>query len=126
MVFAGVDQNPTNPYVSVDSPGGGIYWINITSSGYSDDIANPFGTATTKLSTANQDKIYGSAYFDIDASNISIVKYIRIIDDNDESAFAKTGSFYYRTKIYGDSSTATAGADIDAVKVLNHVRLISL
>jgi hypothetical protein len=49
-----------------------------------------------------------------------MVKYIRIIDDNAEDAYYNGVKY----DIYGDSSTATPGADIDTVKIFNHVRLI--
>lgn len=129
MVFAGLDNNPKNPYVNSTDTGDGISWINITCSGYSDEITNPFGTAGTKLSVPAQSKIYGSAYFDINNScitgPISMAKYLRIIDDNDESAFVSYGSNYYKTMIYGEASTSTAGADIYSVQILNHIKLIS-
>ena len=54
-----------------------------------------------------------------------MAKYIRIVDDNQESAFVTSGDGkYYKAMLYGESSTATAGADIDYVKVLNHVKLV--
>lgn len=128
MVFAGIDNDASDPYVQHGNEGAGISWVNITCSGTSAEngFANPLGTANTEI--ANEDKIYGSAYFDIKNSctgGISMVKYIRIVDDNDESAFVTDGTNFYKTMIYGEASTATAGADIDSVKVLNNVRLVS-
>lgn len=131
MVFAGIDNNPLNPYVQYDKPGDGISWINITCSGKSiDNIANPTGTAITD-NLFSQDKIYGSASFDIGDScitgvqkSVSMAKYIRIIDDNEETAFVNYNGNYYKTMTYGEASSATPGADIDSVLVLNHVKLV--
>lgn len=127
MVFAGIDNNPDNPYVQNGNTGGGITWINISSSGTPVKLtsaqANGYD-ATTQLPTASQDKFYGSGSFDIGKKNLSMVKYIRIIDDNDESAFVTSDNTnYYYTQLYGEASTSTSGADIDTVKVLNHVKL---
>lgn len=125
MVFAGLDIDPANPYVQNGKEGAGISWINITASGNSIDLASPFGTAGTQLPTAAQTKFYGSGSFDIGKSGISMAKYIRIIDDNSETGFVKgKDGNYYKTMLYGEASTATAGADIDSVQVLNHVKLI--
>lgn len=129
MVFAGLDNDPTDPYVNVDKAGSGISWMNISCAGVSSDLGtNAHQQAATKLGTAQQDKFYGSGYFDIGDSctgGMSMVKYIRIVDDNSESAFVNTNGTYYKTMQYGEASTATSGADIDNVKVLNHVRLIA-
>ncbi len=55
-----------------------------------------------------------------------MAKYIRIVDDNNESAFVTSdASTYYKTMLYGEASSTTSGADIDAVSVLNHVKLIA-
>lgn len=133
MVFAGLDENPDNPY-NHDLPGGEIYWKNISCSGTSTELAaDAHSTATgTNLSPSNQDKFYGSGSFDLadacitgTANEISMAKYIRIIDDNVEDAFIKSGAPYVHVNTYGEASTATAGADIDQVTVLNSVRLIS-
>lgn len=76
-------------------------------------------------------KFYGSAYFGhwsltcaSGFEGISMAKYIRIIDDNDEQAFMKDGLIYFLTMAYGEASTPTAGADIDSVSIFNHVRLV--
>lgn len=131
MVFAGLDNDPTNPYVNVDKPGGKISWVNISCSGTSSSSAlgnKAHQSANTKLTTNIQDKFYGSGRFDIGAActgGMSMAKYIRIIDDNDESAFVTNDNTnYYKAMLYGEASTATSGADIDVVKVINHVRLI--
>ncbi len=126
MVFAGLDKNPDKPYVDVDNQGEGISWINISSSGTPFDSAlgsQAHQTANTQLSVSIQDKFYGSGYFDIGKSGISMAKYIRIIDDNQESGFINTNGTYYKTMLYGEASSATSGADIDNVTVLNHVKL---
>jgi hypothetical protein len=129
MVFAGLDVDSTNPYVNANKTGGGIYWVNISSIGtsaYSALGSSANQTASgTQLSTSTQDKFYGSGYFDIGKiSGVSMVKYIRIVDDNQESAFMATDGTYYKTMIRGEASTATAGADIDYVEVMNHVKLV--
>lgn len=131
MVFAGIDKDPTKPYVDKDNVGGGISWVNISASGTSSgtssklDDTSSHGTANTKLANNIQDKFYGSGQFDIGKSGLSIAKYIRIVDDNSETGYVKyTDGNYYKTTLYGEASTATAGADIDAVTVLNHVQLV--
>lgn len=129
FVFAGLDNNADNPYVQKGNEGDGISWVNISCSATPEDESS--GLSNSDAQTTNmgsQSKFYGSAYFDIGASctgGISMVKYIRIIDDNQESAFVKNGGNYYKTMMYGEASSATAGADIDYVKVLSHVKLIS-
>lgn len=136
MVFAGLDNNPDNPYMQKGREGDGISWINISCSGTPEitDINGLVGGYT--ISTDNlgiQNRFFGSAYFDLGDSctgGISMAKYIRIVDDNNESAFVTSGTSttsnsYYKAMIYGEASTATAGADIDFVRVLNHVRLVS-
>lgn len=137
MVFAGLDVDPnypadsdtnnqtTGPYIQYDRPGAGIKWINITCSG------TPTGTGIGQGIAAGTNfgaitKFYGSANFDLGAAclaakNISMAKYIRIIDDNAEDGYAN-GNFLH---LYGEASTATAGADINSVTVLNHVKLIA-
>jgi len=132
MVFAGLDANPDNPY-SPDGSGGDIYWKNISCSGTAQELgSNPHATANTNLSEQEQAKFYGSGYFDLgatcitgNANEISMAKYIRIIDDNKEDAFIKSGGTYSKVYTYGEASTATAGADIDEVRVLNYVTLMS-
>lgn len=134
FVFAGIDNNPENPYVRNDNQGDGISWVNISCSGKPEitDSGNLIGAYTVPTGNAtlgNQDKFYGSGYFDIGAScvgGISMAKYIRIVDDNNESAFVTTdNNTYYKTMLYGEASSSTAGADIDAINVLNHVKLIT-
>lgn len=125
MVFAGLDNDPSSPYVNNTEPGADISWINISSSGTSSELgAKAHQSASTKLATPVQDKFYGSGNFDISKCGISMVKYIRIVDDNHESSFQKgTDGIYYKTMMYGEASTSTAGADIDGVNLLNRVRL---
>lgn len=130
MVFAGLDNDPNNPYVQHGNEGNGISWVNISCSGTPEDSilgANAHQTASnTNLATHPQDKFYGSGYFDFGANcvpAISMAKYIRIVDDNSESAFVNYNGSYYKAMLYGEASTATSGADIDVVKVLNYVHL---
>ena len=131
MVFAGLDKNPDKPYVQHDKPGDGISWVNISCAGKPDPVDSSGKLGTYTVSTDNlgtQNRFFGSGYFDIGNScvgNISMAKYIRIIDDNDESGFVKNNASFYKAKLYGEASSATAGADIDEVKVLNHVRLVA-
>ncbi len=134
FVFAGLDNNPANPYVHSNQPGDGIAWLNISCSGTpekadSGNLIGAYTAATESATLGNQDKFYGSGYFDIGAScvdGISMAKYIRIVDDNNESAFVTSdASTYYKTMLYGEASSTTSGADIDAVSVLNHVKLIA-
>lgn len=132
MVFAGIDVDPEKPYVKSGQEGSGITWVNITGTGVPENsaLASLAIDSATTNSLGSQTKFYGSGYFDIGALNLSMAKYIRIVDDNEESAiFAATdnsgNTTYKKVNIYGESSTATPGADIDYVKVLNHVRLTS-
>lgn len=157
FVFAGIDVNPYDPYVDAKKRGSGISWINISCSaaihpGFggtpevpeSDTPANvniAYNALTNSTVLGYQNKFYGSAYFDLSDScitgstnGISVVKYIRIIDDNQETAFVSSPEdvinnvnprHFYKTMLYGESSTSTAGADIDQVVVLNHVKLIT-
>lgn len=133
MVFAGLDKDPNNPYVDPDNVNGDILWVNISCSGTpekpdANGLLKTYNAPTYNL--GNQDKFYGSGYFDIGAScigpgGISMAKYIRIVDDNSESALVTTDqNNYYKAMLYGEASTATAGVDIDAVRILNHVKLI--
>ena len=119
----------TGPYINYAKPGAGIKWVNISCTGTSDDnIGSPFGTTR-----GNYREIYGSAYFDVgktcsDGFNgVSMVKYIRIIDDNQETAYFKdlNDGVYRQTMPLGEASTATAGADISEVKVMNFVQLVA-
>lgn len=135
LVFVGLDNDPDNPYVNSTNPGAGISWINISCSGQTDitDTNGNLGLHNSVTdSLGNQDKFYGSAYFDIGAAcvgGISMAKYLRIVDDNVENGFATTDTSantskpYYKTMLYGEASTTTSGADIDTIQVLNHVRL---
>lgn len=141
MVFAGLDNNPYSPYIQADNRGAGISWVNITCSARP-EISSTAGNLITSIAATNstvlnsQPKFYGSAFYDIGDScvnggaSISMAKYIRIIDDNQETGFASANGNnanprnFYKVMLYGDSSTVTAGADIDQVTVLNHVRLM--
>lgn len=129
MVFAGLDNNPMKPYVNPDNRGDEISWVNITCSAKpeSNGPNTVYNISTDSL--GYQNKFYGSAYFDIGASctsGLSMAKYIRIVDDNTENGFVTTDkTSYYKAMLYGEASTATPGADIDYVTVLNHVRLIA-
>lgn len=128
MIFAGLDVNPESPYVQVGNEGSGIAWVNISCSGKSDTINNATESRATPNLGGSQTIFYGSGKFDLSDScitgapfDISMAKYIRIIDDNQEKANISGTTKW----IYGEASTATSGADIDAVTVLNHVKLIA-
>ena len=122
MVFAGLDVNPENPYVSSTSQGNGIYWMNISSSGVStDSLSNPVSSVVT-AGLGSQDKFYGSGSFDISKCGLSMVKYIRIVDDNEEKAYVKSNAALYN--FLGEASSSSGGADISNIRVLNYVRLI--
>ncbi len=130
MVFAGIDVDPTNPYVKSGEEGGGIVWVNITSTGYPEntDLLSLALDTASDTNLGPQEKFYGSGYFDIGAKGLSMAKYIRIIDDNDESAIYETmdsfgNTTYKKVNIYSEASTTTPGADIKYVTVMNHVRL---
>jgi len=122
-VFAGKDANSENPYLDETVSGDGIVWTNISC------------LAKTPLprtfSRDNRAKVYGSATFDLGAScsdgsysgDISYAQYLRIVDDNEENGFLDENSLTPQYFL-GEGSGATAGADIDAVAILNRVKLI--
>lgn len=131
MVFAGIDVDPDKPYVRHGEEGSGIVWVNITNAGTSvnSDMSTLAFDMESTGSMGFQYRIFGSGYFDIAKKGLSMVKYIRIVDDNEESAVFKTTApsgnvTYKKVKLLGEASTSTPGADIDYVKVLNHVRLV--
>jgi len=122
MVFAGLDVNPDNPYFEKGKEGDDVDWVNISCSGMSKTIGSPIENVGTD-GLGSQDKFYGSGSFNLgDActGKLSMAKYIRIVDDNEETAYVGTTKYTFP----GEASTATAGADIAPVTVLNHVRLI--
>lgn len=136
FVFAGLDVDPSNPYVSNAQPGAGIMWRNISCSGINsdfvmNDVLGAYRTNTDNM--GSQVKFYGSGIFSLNATclgnpGISMVKYIKIVDDNSETAFVTNSigggiGTFYKAILYGEASTATAGADIDYIELLNHVRL---
>lgn len=134
MVFAGLDVNPDNPYTQSGNEGDGIYWVNISCTGDPEVADSNGGVGAYTVNTDNlgtQTRFYGSANFDIGKTctdgfqGLSMVKYIRIVDDNSESAFVNVGgNAYTKAMLYGEASSVTPGADIDAVTILNHVRLV--
>lgn len=147
FVFAGLDNDTgepgagVGPYVNAEKTGAGISWIDISCSATpeladtsGENRLKPYSVSTKGL--GNKTKFYGSAYYDLGnscitntANDISMAKYIRIVDDNSESAFLtttqgnKSNTVFYKTMLFGEASTDTSGADIDSVRVLNHVRL---
>lgn len=134
MVFAGLDVDPDKPYSDYTMPAntGELKWVNISCSGTPVTSLGSHYSAHPTASSANlsgaKDKFYGSGNFDLGNSclsgNVNMVKYIRIVDDNEESAYIKDpNGIYYQTMLYGESSTTTPGADIDYVQVLNYVHL---
>lgn len=128
MVFAGLDVDPDKPYSDYTKPNGGeLKWVNISCSGTAVNTGYQSVHSTSTNGFGTQDTFYGSGTFDIGSScygsNVSMVKYIRIVDDNSESAYINDRGTYYQTMLYGESSTTTPGADIDYVQVLNYVHL---
>jgi len=100
---------------------------------------------------ATEYKFYGSGYFDLGSKctsggvdiydstatnagepRLGNVKYIKIIDDNREDGFLIQSKFGIATPsaipmlIPGEHSTFSPGADIDAVEIFHHSRLISI
>jgi Flp pilus assembly protein TadG len=142
FVFAGNDIDPNNPYVDETKQGSGISWTNISCTGtpegeniatsavgaYSINVKHLDGSTTTET------RFFGSGYFDIGATcsnnsgnsynkNIKAAKYLKIVDDNQEDGFL-TDNPTVPAAIFGEHSSVTPGADIDAVGVLHHSRLI--
>ncbi len=143
MVFAGLDIDPsdsndgsvsTGPYVKAGNPGKGIKWTNISCTGTAANIPEnstmiDIPSPTEVDSTTFYTKIYGSANFDLGTTcggykPVSMIKYIRIVDDNEETAYIMSNNNFNKHTILGESSTSTAGADISLVQVLNYVTLI--
>jgi len=157
FVYAGVDADPTNPYISAANPGGGIQWVNISCTGIPLYVKSGFidaykTTVTVNGSSTTDYKFYGSGIFDLgmkcsdggtefydgtdstDAPRIKNVKYLKIIDDNVEDGFLIQPKFGMEASqpaaipmlIPGEHSSFTPGADIDAIEILHHSRLISV
>lgn len=136
VVFAGTDTDSKNPYQNSKKPGGGITWVNISCAGVPKETN--FTDAVQDINGASKlsgKKFYGSGYFDIgnscisgETDSISVVKYLKIFDDNVEDCYTtptlNDDSVYHLFKIYGEASTATPGADINYVSVLNNTRLV--
>ncbi len=142
-LFAGNDADPDNPYINEVMTGAGINWVNISCTGIPVDIdpsTSPIGSYLANVNyasgTTKEAKFYGSGIFDIGKTctdstgnviydgNVKGVKYLKIIDDNSIDGFLREDA----TKpvlLIGENSSITAGADIDAVAVLHHTRLIS-
>lgn len=129
MVFAGNDNDPNSPYINEISPGAGISWKNISqfSAPVGVKIGQNVGSYLANVDYAGgnilEPKVYGSALFDIGAAGLSSVKYIKIIDDGKEDGFLLSNTAQPIIFI-GDHSSVTPGADIDAVAVLHHSKLI--
>lgn len=127
FVFAGVDVDPKDPYINKDYKGKGIRWVNISCTGTPEGYGGAFSVFVPSLGMY-QTKFYGSGYFDLGAScsdgydrDVSAAKYIRIIDDNAEDGFMNSAN---PVLLLGEASSITPGADIDAVGVLNFIRLV--
>ncbi|MFA6990137.1 MAG: hypothetical protein WC197_08725 [Candidatus Gastranaerophilaceae bacterium] len=141
FIFAGNDVDPTDPYVDEANQGAGIKWTNISCTGTPEgsDINTALGAYYVDVSlldgtTVNQAKFYGSGYFDIGATctkngsttynkDIVAARYLKIIDDNEEDGFIADNPVV-PVALYGEHSSVTPGANIDAVAVLHHARLI--
>lgn len=145
FVFAGIDNNFNSPYYNSSNPGDGIKWVNISCTGIPEngDTTGNIGAYRTSVfyqsGTIELTKFYGSGYFNLGAActndpqnynaNIKKATYLKIIDDNTEDGFIDPGNGTQPkgvpTLLLGDSSSATPGADIDAVGVMHHARLIT-
>lgn len=156
FVYAGVDTDPTNPYISAAKPGGGISWINVSCTGVplyvnpNETIGAYRTTVAVNGSPKTDYKFYGSGMFDLGMDcgdsiyngsssaagvpRIKNVKYLKIIDDNVEDGFLIQPKYglggaqpsAIPMLIPGEHSSFTPGADIDAVEILHHSRLISI
>lgn len=153
FVYAGIDTDPSNPYINASTPGGGLSWVNVSCTGIplnvnKNGIIGAHVTNVT-LNGANllTHKFYGSGLFDLGATctdsggtavyntgaaKISNVKYLKIIDDNREDGFylqprLGIGSpSAIPTLIPGEHSTFTPGIDLDAVEIYHHSRLVRI
>jgi len=142
FVFAGNDTDPADPYIDAANPGGGIDWVNISCTG------TPVGAPTNGnvgsyvqnvAGIGNQEKFYGSGYFDVGAScsngyagNVNSAKYLKIIDDNREDGFTlrdpenDTSMTAIPSFFPGQNSSFTPGVSIDAIAVEHHSKLIGI
>lgn len=143
FVYAGIDINADNPYISADAPGDGIKWVNISCTGTpytgTSDSSKIGAYNTNVLYNGNEvteAKFYGSGAFDIGATcrdangtviyDGSIVKsatYLKIIDDGVEDGFMYDNSTQ-PVLLTGDHSSINPGVNIDSVAVLHHTKLI--
>jgi len=138
-VFVGNDADPSDPYISETLPGGGIVWSNISCTGVpaGSDTGGKVGAYDSYIDNIPlQPKFYGSGYFDLGAvctdSKGSVIyngttrsaSYLKIIDDNLEDGFLSDNPTE-PILLVGEHSSLTPGADLDAVAVLHHTRLIS-
>ena len=157
FVYAGVDADPTVPYIDAANPGSGIKWINVSCAGIPlyakiDEVIGSHLT-TIEINGVNSQnyKFYGSGFFDLGvkcdavglgtiydgtgataAPRIKNAKYLKIIDDNMEDGFFLQPKYGNNqpsaipTLLPGEHSGFSPGADIDAIAILHHSRLISL
>jgi len=116
-----------------DDGAGGIKWVNISCTGIPVGVdQNSRVGAYYSTVSGNPAKFYGSGYFDLSlactgsayAGNIKNAKYLRIIDDNVEDGFMADDPSQ-PVILAGDHSSITPGANIDAVAILHHTRLIA-
>lgn len=130
FIFAGIDANPKKPYLDAENQGDGIKWVNISCTGTPETTGVNSGAYSVFVPSlfSWQTKFYGSGYFDLGAScsdgyegDISAARYVKIIDDNEENGLSANNQPVW---LLGESSNVTSGADIDAVGILNSVRLI--
>lgn len=122
FVYAGIDADPTNPYINAANPGGGINWVNISCTGIPlygrMDDDEMLGAHRTQVRALGVDydvyKFYGSGLFDIGARcdnaidgiiydgtdplnsfQVKNIKYLKIIDDNIEDGFFLTPQIHF-------------------------------
>lgn len=144
FVYAGIPRDATDPYISYDSYGAGINWVNISCTGTPTGTTNAgmIGPYNTTAAVMNgyyvvQTKFYGSGVFDIgkkcydadgtlsyDGSVVGSASFIKIIDDGVEDGFMYDDPTT-PVLLVGEHSSVTPGADIDAIGVLHHSRIIS-
>ena len=109
-VYAGIDNDSKQPYVNADTPQGGVYWVQLTGGQCSDS------------GEVQSDTYFCSTIFDIAQDGLSMVKYLMIVDDNEQKGYIQEADDI--VDAVGESSTVTAGADIKDIKILNYVTLV--
>lgn len=123
-------------YVGTDNGGSAIQWNNISCTGTPSEnaVATTGGTLAGAYADENgQYKFYGSGLFDLGATcsgpganysaNINNAIYVRIVDDNAEDGFL-SNDLTKPSLLQAEHASTSPGADIDAIAVLHHSRLV--